>query len=158
MREPLRYHQPLHPALRVVLIVGSAIPLFGFYDLLIRPGMSWFQWGMAPFLVMGLLALAFGLFFLSSAVFGGDRTVVVDRSTRACTVTYDGTFGLHRSFVHPFSDLGAVRVRELPSSDGPGHWAMEFPLGAKSVILETYPEKARAEAETHRVAAYMAGA
>lgn len=141
-----------------MLVIGAAIPLFGFYDLLIRPGMSWFQWGMAPFLVMGLAALTFGLFFLSIAVFGGDRTVLIDRSTRTCIVTFDGTFGLHHRFVHPFTTLGAVRTRELPSSDGPGHWAVEFPYGARNIVLESYRDKARADEEAQRVAAYMSGA
>jgi hypothetical protein len=158
MREPLRYHQPLHFALRAMLVIGASIPLFGFYDLLIRPGMSWFQWGMAPFLVIGLIALAMGLFFLSIAVFGGSRTVIVDRAQRACIVTFNGTFGIHRRFVHVFTSLGAVRVRELPSSDGPGHWAVELPRGEKAIILESYAEQERAREEAARVAAYMAGA
>jgi hypothetical protein len=158
MRTPLRYHQPFHPALRVMLVIGASIPLFGFYDLLIRPGMSWLQWGMAPFLVMGVAALAFGLFFLSIAVFGGSRTVIIDRTQRVCIVTFDGTFGIHWRKAHAFATLGAVRTRELPSSDGPGHWAVEFPSRARPIILESYPDFARASAEVERVAAYMAGA
>lgn len=157
-RAPLRYHQPFHAALRVLLAIGACIPLSGFYDLLIRPGVSWLQWGMAPFLVMGLIALAFGLFFLSVAVFSGSRTVTIDRNRRACVIEYDGTFGLHWRFVHPFTTLNAPRAVELASSDGPPNWAVELPRGrGKRLIVESYPQEARARAEANAIAAYMAG-
>lgn len=94
---PLRYHQPMTTATRVVLAIAAAIPLLGFYELLIGSGMSWWQWGMAPFLVMGFAALGFGLFFLSVAIFGGSRTVVIDRTRRALIVTFDGTSGSRES-------------------------------------------------------------
>ncbi len=156
---PLRYHQPMTTATRVVLAFAAAIPLLGFYELLIASGMSWWQWGMAPFLVMGFAALGFGLFFLGAAIFGGSRTVTIDRGARMVVVEFEGTFGARYRFVHPFTHLGAAFAAELPSSDGPGNWAVELPNTAtnKKLLVESYPEEAQARAEAVRVAAYMAG-
>lgn len=158
-RAPLRYHQPLHPAVRVILAICAAIPLWGFYDLLIAPGMPWLQWGMAPFLVMGLIALCFGSLFLGVAIFGGARTVTIDRRVKACIVDFEGTFGLHRRFSHPFSLLGEPHAVDLPDSDGPGHWAVQFSRQnvKQPIIVETFPEEARARAEAHAIAEYIAG-
>jgi len=156
-RAPLRYHQPMTTATRVVLAIAASIPLLGFYELLIGSRMSWWQWGMAPFLVMGFAALGFGLFFLSVAIFGGSRTVVIDRTRRALIVTFDGTFGITREFVHPFATLSPVMTREMPSSDGPGNWSVELPVNGKGIIVHTYAEQARAEAEAKVIATYMTG-
>lgn len=157
-REPLRYHQSLPIGGRIILGIGAAIPLYGFYDLLIRPGVPWFEWGMAPFLVMGFIALGFGLVFLSLAVFSGSRTVIIDRNRRACVVEFDGTFGLQWRFVHPFSTLGAVRAAELSTSDGAPHWGVQFPREhGKPIIVESYGDEAAARAEVEKVAAYIAG-
>lgn len=158
-RAPLRYHQPMTTATRVVLGVAACIPLFGFYELLVRPGMAWLQWGMAPFLVMGFAALGFGLFFLGAAIFGGSRTVTIDRGARLVVVEFDGTFGVKYRFVHPFTHLGKAFAAELPSSDGPGNWAVELPnvTTNKKLLVESYSEEVRAREEATRVAEYMAG-
>ena len=156
---PLRYHQPMTMTTRVVLGFAACIPLLGFYELLVRPGMDWLQWGMAPFLVMGFAALGFGLFFLGAAIFGGSRTVTIDRGTRMVVVEFDGTFGAHYRFVHPFTYFGAPFAAELPSSDGPRNWAVELPniTTNKKLLIHSYAEEASARAEAARVAAYIAG-
>jgi hypothetical protein len=157
-RAPLRYHQPLPLGGRIILGIGAAIPLYGFYDLLIRPGVPWFDWGMAPFLAMGFIALAFGLVFLSLAVFSGSRTVIIDRNRLVCVVEFDGTFGLQWRFPHPFSTLGPVRAAEFSTSKGPPHWGVQFPRErGKPIIVASYREEAAARAEAEKIAAYMAG-
>lgn len=157
-RAPLRYHQPFHLIARVFLAVGACIPLLGFYELLIRPRMPWLQWGMLPILIVGFLALGVGLFFLSVAVFSGSRTVTIDRKRRACVIGYDGTFGLHWEFVHPFATLDAPRAVELASSDGPRNWGVVLPRKqGKQLVVDSHSYEARAKAEADAIAAYMAG-
>lgn len=157
-RAPLQYHQPLHPVARVVMAIGGAIPLWGAYDLLIAHGMPLLQWGMAPFVVMGVIALCFGSLFFGVAIFGGSRTVTIDRGQRACFENYDGTFGLQWRRLFPFSTLKPPIAVELPTSDGPGHWAVQMAGPRKPLVVETYPDEARARAEADAISAYMAGA
>ncbi len=144
-------------AVRIIFIIIAAIPLWGAYDLLLAHGMPLLQWGMAPFVVMGLIALAFGGFLLTTAVFGGSRTVTVDRSARLVHVEFAGTFGIHRRWAHAFSSLGEPRAVELSTSDGPAHWAVELPRQRKPILVETYRDEATARAEAAKLAAYMAG-
>lgn len=156
-RAPLVYHQPFTMAGRIILAIAALIPLWGAYDLLLSHGMPLLQWGMAPFVAMGLIALVFGLFFLSTAIFSGSRTVTIDRSARLVHVDFAGTFGIHRRFSYAFSALGEARAVELAASDGPPHWAVELPRDRKRIFVESYPDEARARAETAAIAAYMAG-
>lgn len=156
-RAPLRYHQPFPPWLRVIVALMAAIPLWGAYDLLVGSGMPLLQWGMAPFLVMGAIALAFGSLFLGLAIFGGARTVTIDRASRLCHVDFNGTFGVHRRFTHPFTQLGEARVTEAANTDGPPSWIVELPGPRKPLRIGSYPEAARAKSEAAMIAAYMAG-
>lgn len=142
---------------RIILAIAAAIPLWGAYDLLIAHGMPLLQWGMAPFVAMGLIALAMGSFFLATAIFSGSRTVTIDRSARLVHVDFAGTFGIHRRFTHPFSALGEVRAAEVPTSDGPPNWAVHLPREPKSIFVHSYPDEASARSEVAAITAYMAG-
>ncbi len=142
---------------RVILAIGALIPLYGAYELLFAHGLWIFQWGMAPFIVMGLIVLGLGLFFLSIAIFSGSRTVTIDRGRRVCVVEFDGTFGLRWRFVHPFSTIGVPRALPLSTSEGPPHWGVQLPReGGKPIMVESYPDEARAKAEAEVIAAYIA--
>ena len=141
--------ESLGPLERVLLGAVGLAPLWGFWDLVVRP------WPMAltlaglPALAMGLVALALAGVVLAAALFGPEREVHVDPVARVIRdsgrAAWIGAYG--RSYA--FTDIEGVDVLLDRETEGPDRLQIVLRLrGARRPItLLTRPLADRPEME-----------
>jgi hypothetical protein len=149
------YHQPLTVATRILCLVGAAVTLLAPYELLIKPGVPFFRFGMIPLWVIAGGALLVGLVCLAAAVLGYAKTVSFDRTRRRMVLRAEGLFGISRLYSYPFDRLGMPAVRADSSSEGPTAYRLEIPIAGRrrpfEIAVFHAEDTARAEAERLRM-------
>ncbi|MDK9696928.1 MAG: hypothetical protein OEL76_11095 [Siculibacillus sp.] len=135
-------------ATRVILAVAGCFTLLAPWELLIRPGVNPFQWGMAPFWAISFGALSVGVPCFLGAVFGPSRTLHFDAGRRELIDRGAISTGLAWARTHAFADLGPIVVAENDWSDGPSTWVVELTVAGRKRPLRVVdlPTKAGAEA------------
>ena len=120
----LVFHQPLTAISRVILGVAGALALSAPHELLIRPGVPLFQWGMIPFWIIGIFAGLIGATLLLAAVLGLTRTITFDAASRMLFVDGNGSFGIGWRARYTFSDVLELNVIPETSSEGPNRYVL----------------------------------
>lgn len=145
----LMTRETLGPLERVLLGTFGLAPLWGVWDLVVRP------WPMAltlaglPLLAMGLVALALAGVLLAAALLGPEREVHVDTLARVIRdsgrASWIGAYG--RSYA--FDDIKTIEVQLDRETEGPDRLQIVLRLrGARRPItLLTRPLAERPEVE-----------
>jgi len=104
--------------------------------------------------IIALGAMFLGLVFLTAAVLGLSRTVIINPRTGTLLELGAGSFGLRLRKRHAFRDLGQPSVVRDDSSDGPPDFRVQIScIGRKSpIVIERYAKEADAKEAAARLA------
>ena len=155
---PIVFHEPLAPAVRLVIGAAGFLPFLAPYEFLIKPGAPLFAAGMVPFWLLSLSAMIVGGVFLFSAVFGASRTVTVDARDRMIRVEMKGMFRLNKTWTHAFIGVRNIGVVCEQFSDGPPRYAVKAQISgeARPVLIAEFPDEKPANALADRLRAIVA--
>lgn len=134
---------------RLLAATGSAVALFGFWELVLRTWPALLAPGGWPALALGLAALAAGLMLLAAALLGSPQSLTVDQRARAIFVTARiPVYGAVRRRI-PFARIALITVAENEDSESPRPLRLcLIQRGARwPVCLATRPAARRAEVE-----------
>jgi hypothetical protein len=139
----------LGPLERILLGLAGLAPLWGFWDLVVRPWPTALTVAGLPFLAMGIAALALAGVFFAAAFLGPEREVHVDPVARVIRdsgrAAWIGPFGR----TYAFADIKGIHVLLDHQTDGPDRLQLVLRLrGARRPItLLTRPLADRPEME-----------
>ncbi len=158
-RGKLIFHQPLHWIARVTLIGAGALALSAPHELLIRPGVPLFQWGMLPFWLIGASAGLLGAVLLLAGILGLTRTVTFDAETRGLRVDGNGSFGIGWSERYAFADILELGIVKQEQSEGPPRFVLHAVLArAKGPLeIDTFASEHEAILAEAKIQALMLG-
>ena len=114
--------------LRILLIVVGFVPFLAPYDLLIRPGWTGFSLPLLFAIVISLGAVAFGLLFIFSGLFGLNQVLHFDGSTRTIYYAYETPLIPIRRFRYQFGDVKEMKVNAHDWSEGPSTYGVQVVL------------------------------
>lgn len=156
----ITHHHPR--ALRIVVGLASLLPLYGFYEMLLKPRWNLSNitlgnfWLLIVPLVIGIGCMSLTLTLLTAVVFGPDETFVFDKRHRQL---------IYKAARRPFTPAQERRIRfaDLPlpqvmlddSGDGPDRWdvRLHIPGLPQPHTLYYYTGKEEAEALCARLLA-----
>jgi hypothetical protein len=158
-RGKLVFHQPLGWIARVLLIGGGALALSAPHELLIRPGVPLFQWGMLPFWLIGIVAGLLGAVLLLAGILGLTRTVTFDTNARELRVDGNGSFGIGWSERYAFADILELDIIKQEQSEGPPRFVLHAVIARAQGPLEidTFDSESAAIAAEAKIQALMLG-
>ena len=155
-RGKLVFRQPLGWVARIALAGGGMFALSAPHELLIRPGVPLFQWGMLPFWLIGGVAGLIGAVLLLAGILGLTRTVSFDTSSRELRVDGNGSFGIGWSERYTFSDVLEFDIVKEEQSEGQPRFRLHAVIAKASGPLEidtfaSEQEALEAEAKIQRL-------
>lgn len=148
----LIHHETMSLPTRVVLAFGSLIPLFGFHDLVIRPGgVVWSVIGL-PFLAMGLVALALALALLLGAAFAPEQQLWADPTAQMLIDEGHLVTGhvLHRKI--RFAAIQSVEVIDVGFSDGEPSLTLCLGVAGRKYPRRLFSRPVRCRADMDEIA------
>lgn len=158
-REKLIFHQPLHWLARALLIGGGVLALSAPHELLIRPGIPLFQWGMLPFWLIGTAAGLLGAVLLLAGILGLTRTVTFDADKRMLRVDGNGSFGIGWSERYAFADILEFGIVKQEQSEGSPRFVLHAVVARAQGPLEidTFASEHEAIVAEEKIQALMLG-
>jgi len=132
----LIFRQPMGWLARALLVGGGMLALSAPHELLIRPGVPLWQWGMLPFWIIGAAAGLVGAVLLLAGILGLTRTVTFDASARALRVDGNGSFGIGWSERYAFADILELNVVKEEKSEGPPRFVLHAVVARAAGPLE----------------------
>ena len=141
--------ETLGPLERVLLGVAGLAPLWGFWDLVVRPSPLALTLAGLPFLAMGLVALALAGVFLAAALLGPEREVHVDPVARVIRESGRADWIGPFSRAYAFDDIEGIGVLLDRETDGPDRLQIALRLHGRRrpITLLTRPLADRPEVE-----------
>ena len=158
-RGKLVFHQPLGWITRVFLAGGGVLALSAPHELLIRPGVPLFQWGMLPFWLIGVAAGLLGAVLLLAAILGLTRTVTFDAEKRELRVDGNGSFGIGWSERYGFADVLELDIIKDEQTEGPPRFVLQAVIArAKGPLeIDTFRNENEAIAAEAKIQTLMLG-
>lgn len=155
----LVFHQPLGTVARIFLAAAGVLALSVPHELLIRPGVPLFQWGLLPFWIIGVAAGLIGAVLLLAGVLGLTRTVTFDGAAREMFVDGNGSFGIGWRTRYKFADILELNVVEEAQREGSSRYALQAIVANASgpVEIDTFASEAEAIGAEARINAVMLG-
>jgi hypothetical protein len=149
----------VHPALRIAFGALGVLPLLAPYQLLVRP--HWSSYGSPLFLfalVVSLVAVAVGAFFLFGAVAGLATRMSFAPATRTFThVTAAPAFPRRRRSAS-FGQVREVAVDTQAWSDGPATFSLRVVLDdGAACVIGPFDDVSATEALAARIRTVVAG-
>jgi hypothetical protein len=141
--------ESLRPFERVLLGLFGIAPLWGFWELVIRPWPAAASLAGLPLLGMGLVALALAGILLAAALLGPEREVHVDPQARLIRdsgrATFIGAFGR----AYRFDEIETIDLQLDRQTEGPDRLQLVLRLRGRrrSIVLLTRPLADRPEIE-----------
>jgi hypothetical protein len=114
--------------LRILLVVFGFVPFLAPYDLLFRPGWTGFSLPLVFAIVISLGAVAVGLLFIFSGLFGLNQMLHFNGSTRTIYYAYETPLIPIRRFRYHFGDVTEMKVNAHDWSDGPTTYGVQVIL------------------------------
>ena len=141
--------ETLGPLERVLLGVAGLAPLYGFWDLVVRPWPIGLTLAGLPFLAMGLVALALAGILLAAALLGPEREVHVDPVARVIRGSGRADWVGRFSRAYAFDDIEGIAVLLDQETDGPDRLQILLRLrdARRPITLLTRPLADRPEVE-----------
>lgn len=139
--------ETLGPLERVLLGLVGLAPLWGVWDLVVRPWPLALTLAGLPFLAMGLVALALAAILLAAALLGPEREVHVDPVARVIRdsgrAAWIGAYGRTYAFI----DIAGIDVMLDRETDGPDRLQLVLRLSGarRPITLLTRPLADRRE-------------
>ncbi len=157
--EKLVFRQPLSALARIIFVAGGALALSAPHELLVRPGVPLWQWGMLPFWIMGIVAGMIGALLLLAGVLGLTRTVTVDGPARELRVDGNGSFGIGWSERYTFAEVLELGILKDEQKEGPPRFILQaIVAGAKGPLeIDTFASESDAIAAEGKIQALMLG-
>jgi hypothetical protein len=158
-RDRLVFRQPLGAVARIVMAVGGALALSAPHELLIRPGVSLWQWGMLPFWIIGIAAGLIGAVFLLAGVLGLTRSVTFDAKAREMFVDGNGSFGIGWRTRHKFADILEFSIVKEPQGEGADRFVLQAIVANASgpVEIDSFQSEAEAISAEVKIGTLMLG-
>lgn len=155
----LTFRQPLSWIARVFLVAGGALALSVPHELLIRPGVSLFQWGMLLFWIIGGATGILGAILLLAGVLGLTRTVTFDEKSRELRVDGNGSFGIGWSERYSFSEILEFGIVKHESGGGGPRFILHaIVTRAKGPLeIDIFDSESQAIAAEQKIQALMLG-
>jgi hypothetical protein len=158
-RGRLVFRQPLGAVARIVMAFGGALALSAPHELLIRPGVSLWQWGMLPFWIIGIALGLIGAVFLLAAVLGLTRSVTFDAQAREMVVDGNGSFGIGWRTRYRFSDVLEIGILQDAQNQGSARYTLQAIVAdtAGPLEIDSFANEGEAIAAEERINALMLG-
>jgi hypothetical protein len=110
---------------RIILILVGFVPFLALYDLLIRPDWEGFSLPLVFAIFVSLGAVAVGLLFIFSGLFGLNQELHFNGTTRTVEYAYETPLIPIRRFRYQFGDIMETRVNTHDWSESPSTYGVQ---------------------------------
>jgi hypothetical protein len=110
---------------RIILILVGFVPFLAPYDLLIRPDWEGFSLPLVFAIFVSLGAVAVGLLFIFSGLFGLNQELHFNGTTRTVEYAYETPLIPIRRFRYQFGDIMETRVNTHDWSESPSTYGVQ---------------------------------
>jgi hypothetical protein len=110
---------------RIILILVGFVPFLAPYDLLIRPDWAGFSLPLVFAIFVSLGAVAVGLLFIFSGLFGLNQELHFNGRTRTVEYAYETPLIPIRRFRYQFGDIMETRVNTHDWSESPSTYGVQ---------------------------------